>query len=88
VTDPDKGWQILVRSESGGGVDPEQRGALEGWEATPHQQLERLLRESGVSTGLLVTDRELRLIHAPLCGSSSTKATTRPRRWRRRSPSI
>jgi hypothetical protein len=64
VTDPDKGWQILVRLE-GVGVDPEQRGALEGWEATPHQQLERLLRETGVSTGLLVTDNELRLVHAP-----------------------
>jgi hypothetical protein len=46
-------------------VDPEQRGALEGWEATPHQQLERLLRETGVSTGLLLTDGELRFIHAP-----------------------
>jgi hypothetical protein len=64
VTDTDKGWQILVRLESAG-VDPEQRGALEGWEATPHQQLERLLRETGVPTGLLVTDRELRLIYAP-----------------------
>ena len=46
-------------------MDPEQRGALEGWEATPHQQLERLLRETGVSTGLLLTDGELRFIHAP-----------------------
>jgi hypothetical protein len=64
VTDPDRGWQILVRLE-GAGVDPEQRGALKGWEATPHQQLERLLRETGAATGLLVTDRELRLIHAP-----------------------
>jgi hypothetical protein len=64
VTDPDKGSQILVRLE-GAGVDPERRGSLEGWEATPHQQLERLLRETGVPTGLLVTDRELRLVHAP-----------------------
>ena len=64
VVDPGKGWQILVRIE-GSGVDPEQRGALEGWEATPHQQLERLLRETGVPTGLLLTDGELRLIHAP-----------------------
>ena len=64
VSEPDKGWQILVRLE-GPGVDPDHRGALEGWEATPHQQLERLLRETGVPTGLLLTDGELRLIHAP-----------------------
>jgi hypothetical protein len=43
----------------------EKRGALEGWEATPHQQLERLLRETGVPTGLLLTDGELRVIQAP-----------------------
>jgi N-6 DNA Methylase len=64
VADLDKGWQILVRIE-GPGVDPEKRGALEGWEATPHQQLERLLREKEVPTGLLLTDSELRFIYAP-----------------------
>jgi hypothetical protein len=64
VTDPDKGWQILVRIE-GPGVKPEARGALDGWEATPHQRLERLLRETGVPTGLLLTDGELRFIQAP-----------------------
>jgi hypothetical protein len=64
VTDPDNGWQILVRVE-GPGVEPEARGALEGWEATPHQQMERLLRETGVPTGLLLTDGELRFIQAP-----------------------
>ena len=64
VTEPEKGWQILVRMERPG-VAPEKRGALEGWEATPHQQMERLLRETGVQTGLLLTDGELRLIHAP-----------------------
>src|ERR1019366_1275402 len=63
VTDPDKGWQILVRIE-GPGVEPDSRKALEGWEATPHQQMERLLRETGVPTGLLLTDGELRFIQA------------------------
>jgi hypothetical protein len=48
VTEPEKGWQILVRIERPG-VAPEKRGALEGWEATPHQQMERLLSETGVA---------------------------------------
>ncbi|APO55355.1 BREX-1 system adenine-specific DNA-methyltransferase PglX [Bradyrhizobium diazoefficiens] len=64
VTDPDTGWQLLVRLEDAG-VEPDQRGALRDWEATPHQQLERLLRETGVPAGLLLTDNELRIVHAP-----------------------
>jgi hypothetical protein len=64
VADPDGGWQLLVRLE-GVGIEPDRRGALEGWEATPHQRLERLLRETGVPAGLLLTDNELRLVHAP-----------------------
>ncbi|MBY5475279.1 N-6 DNA methylase [Rhizobium leguminosarum] len=55
---------MLVRVEAAG-VDPDGRGALEGWEATPHQRLERLCKDRGVRTGILVTDSELRLIHAP-----------------------
>jgi N-6 DNA Methylase len=57
-------WQLLVRIEAAG-VDPDARGALDGWEATPHQRFERLLRETGVFAGLLVTDKALRLIYAP-----------------------
>ncbi|WP_025660143.1 DNA methyltransferase [Rhizobium sp. IBUN] len=64
VADPEGGWQMLVRVEATG-VDPDGRGALEGWEATPHQRLERLCKDRGVRTGILVTDSELRLIHAP-----------------------
>lgn len=64
VADPGGGWQLLVRLE-GHGIEPDRRGALEGWEATPHQRLERLLRETGVPAGLLLTDNELRLVHAP-----------------------
>lgn len=60
----DGGWQLLVRLEAPG-VAPDARGALDGWEATPHQRLERLLRETGVPTGLLLTDNELRVVHAP-----------------------
>jgi hypothetical protein len=58
------GWQLLVRHEAAG-IGPDTRGALPGWEATPHQRFERLLRETGVGTGLLVTDTSIRLLHAP-----------------------
>lgn len=64
VADPEGGWQMLVRVEAAG-VDPDGRGALEGWEATPHQRLERLCKDRQVPTGILVTDGELRLIYAP-----------------------
>jgi hypothetical protein len=69
-------WQLLVRVEPPG-IDPDGRGAADGWEATPHQRFERLLRETGVFAGLLVSERkhaqdgedryspELRLIYAP-----------------------
>jgi hypothetical protein len=46
-------------------VDPDARGALDGWEATPHQRFERLLRDTDVFAGLIVTDKALRLIYAP-----------------------
>ena len=67
-------WQLLVRIEAPG-VDPDARGALDGWEATPHQRFERLLRETGVHAGVLISDErprtariasaELRLVYAP-----------------------
>src|SRR5271165_2435321 len=40
-------------------------GALGGWEATPHQRFERLLRETDVGAGLIIADRELRVVCAP-----------------------
>ena len=71
VMTPDKaGWQILLRCEAPG-VEPDARGSLPGWEATPHQRLERLLRDTGVPTGILLTDDALRLLHAPANGESS-----------------
>ena len=36
-----------------------------GWQASPQARLERLLRQTSVPTGLLVSDREIRLVHAP-----------------------
>src|SRR5262249_20675076 len=49
-------WQLLVRNEESG-VDPDARGTLHGWEATPHQRFERLLRESGIFAGVLISER-------------------------------
>ena len=59
-----EGFQALLRIEAPG-TEPDARGALAGWEATPHQRMERLLREASIPTGLLLTDGHLRLIHAP-----------------------
>ena len=52
----DRPWQLLVRIEAPG-VDPDARNALDGWEATPHQRFERLLRDTGVFAGLLISER-------------------------------
>ncbi len=72
----DQPWQLLVRIEAPG-IDPDARNALDGWEATPHQRFERLLRDTGVFAGLLISERderrdgevryypEFRLIYAP-----------------------
>ncbi|MHA3977366.1 Eco57I restriction-modification methylase domain-containing protein [Halovulum sp. GXIMD14794] len=60
----DQPWQLLVRIEDPG-IDPDKRATLDGWEATPHQRFERLLRDTGVHAGLMVTDRVIRLVYAP-----------------------
>jgi hypothetical protein len=56
-------WQLLVSIETR--IDPDKRGALVGWEASAHQRFERLLRETEVFAGLMITDTELRLVYAP-----------------------
>lgn len=56
--------QLLVRIEARG-VAPDAKKALDGWEATPQQRFERLLRETKVYAGLLITDEEIRLVYAP-----------------------
>jgi len=47
--------------------DPDGRGQFgDGeWEASPHQRLERLLRETSVGVGVLIARNTLRLIYAP-----------------------
>lgn len=47
-------------------LDPDARSAFASeWEASPHQRLERLLRETGVGVGILVARGMLRLVYAP-----------------------
>src|SRR5262249_40149026 len=36
-----------------------------GWQASPQTRFERLLRETRVPAGLLVNDRQIRLVYAP-----------------------
>lgn len=47
------GHQLLVRIEAPDLV-LDRRGTLDGWEATAHQRFERLLRETGVTAGVLI----------------------------------
>jgi hypothetical protein len=57
--------QLLVRIEAGD-TALDRRGALDGWEATPQQRFERLLRETGVAAGVLVGARETGRRDSPL----------------------
>ena len=65
--------QLLVRIEERG-IEPGAKHALEGWEATPQQRFERLLRETKVYAGLLITDEEIRLVYAPQGETSGWQA--------------
>jgi hypothetical protein len=63
-------WQLLVRViEPVCDFDRSERGPG-GMEASAHGRMERLLRQTGVSAGLLVNGRALRLISAPRGESS------------------
>ena len=63
-------WQLLVQvCEPGEDFDRVAR-AKDGLEASPHGRLERLLRHTGVSAGLLFNGLVLRLISAPRGESS------------------
>jgi hypothetical protein len=48
-------------------LDPDGRNQFKSgeWEASPHQRLERLLRETNVGVGILVARETLRLVYAP-----------------------
>ncbi len=87
VIDPEGRPTLLVRIEAPG-VAPDKRGALAGWEATPHQRFERLLRENEacVRAGLLVTDDQIRLVYAPKGETSGWLSLPHPGVSHRRRP--
>lgn len=59
-------FQMLIVAEPPG-TDLDTPGALDArrWQASPQARMERLLRETGVPTGLLSNGTHLRLIYAP-----------------------
>lgn len=64
-------WLLLVRVERADTqLDRISDHDDHGWNATPHERFERLLRETGVGAGLLVSGQTLRLVYAPRLESS------------------
>ena len=57
--------QALVMLHPTLDADDRNQFAAGEWEASPHQRLERLLRETNVGVGVLVARNTLRLIYAP-----------------------
>ncbi len=57
--------QALVVMHPGLDADGRNQFAAGEWEATPHQRLERLLRETNVGVGILIARNTLRLVYAP-----------------------
>jgi hypothetical protein len=57
--------QALVTLQPSLDADRRNQFSSGEWEATPHQRLERLLRETNISVGILIARNTLRLICAP-----------------------
>src|SRR5205814_9035418 len=63
-----QGKVLLLVQVVGSGLSldqPPTEDARTGWPASPQARLERLLRDTGVSAGLLLNGTELRLVYAP-----------------------
>ena len=59
-------WLMLIQVlPVGTPLDTANEDGGRNWKASPEARFERLLRESGVSTGLLCNGMELRLVYAP-----------------------
>ena len=63
-------WMMLIRVEDANADLDQPPSDGVGWNASHHARFERLLRETGVPTGLLCTDKRIRLIYAPRGESS------------------
>lgn len=74
VRDPDTEQWVLLIQETAPGLpfdqDDPATTAGHGWQASVQAKFERLLRETGVSAGLLVNGTEIRLVYAPKGESS------------------
>ena len=68
--DADSEWVMLIQVEDDGADLDRPPDGSDGWNANRHARFERLLRETGVSTGLLCSDERIRLIYAPKGESS------------------
>jgi len=56
---------LLTELPAGTNFDKPTASSDRGWETTPSKRFERLLRETGVGTGILSNGTHLRLVHAP-----------------------
>ncbi len=63
VLDGEGKAQALIVIESERGAD--QRNDGDGWAASPHHRLDRLIRDTGVGIGILLAPGIIRLIYAP-----------------------
>jgi len=71
------GGQALLLVQVADTADLDAKPATDqGWRATPHARLERLLRETGVPIGLLFNGTSLRLVYAPKHESSGAAEAT------------
>jgi len=69
--DPSREWLLLIEVlPSGTGFDSVAVMDPRRWQASPQARFERLLRETGVPSGLLVNGQQIRLVYAPRIESS------------------
>jgi len=65
-TNPERPWMLLLQDfPPGTDLDAPVESAQAGWSASRTRRFERLLRETGVSIGLISNRTHLRLVYAP-----------------------